>query len=702
MLVHYPGPWSPLLGRLALKEIPYQNPILVWTFVLVACATLVILGAITYYRSWGYLWREWLTTVDHKKIGVMYCLLGLVMFFRGFIDGVMMRTQQVMAVGPQSPGYLGALHGYLPPYHFGQIYSAHGTIMILFAITPILIGLMNIVVPLQIGARDMAYPYLNAVSFWLTAAATGLVMISLFVGDFSHAGWVGLSPLTELAYSPGVGVDYWIWAVQIGSVGTTLASINIIITILKLRAPGMTWTRMPIFCWTALSTSVVGLSSFPVFTAAVALLSLDRYAGTHFFTPGLGGNLMLYTDLFWIWGHPEVYYVILPAFGIMSEIIPTFSEKPLFGYMTMAAASIAIGGVSWSVWLHHFFTMGAGPGVNSFFSIASMLVGIPTGVKVFNWAFTLYRGRIRFDLPMLWALAALVLLLTGGLTGMMLAMPAINYTVHNSVFVVAHFHNMLNVVGFAAIGGINFWFPKVFGFKLDERIGKRAFWFFSAGTVVLFGSMYALGFMGMPRRIDYIPFVSWRPLLISEEVGIFLFLIAAYYMFKQMYVSIRDRAQHRVTGPDAWRTARSLEWLTHCPVPFYNFALLPYINSRDEWAWRRQNGLVNLRPDHYEDIHLPNNTFVPILLGALAFGLGFGMVWRMYWLAGLSLLGIVAAVIARSFEGDSGHTIPGARIRELEEGFPEDPDRAAPAADVVGGVVAFQASMAPRSPVQGP
>ncbi len=702
MLVHYPGPWSPFLGRLALKEIPYQNPILVWTFVLVACATLVILGAITYHRSWGYLWREWLTTVDHKKIGAMYCLLGLVMFFRGFIDGVMMRTQQVMAVGPHSPGYLGALHGYLPPYHFGQIYSAHGTIMILFAITPILIGLMNIVVPLQIGARDMAYPYLNAVSFWLTAAATGLVMISLFVGDFSHAGWVGLSPLTELAYSPGVGVDYWIWAVQIGSVGTTLASLNIIMTIVKLRAPGMTWTRMPIFCWSALSTSVVGLSSFPVFTAAVALLSLDRYAGTHFFTPGLGGNLMLYTDLFWIWGHPEVYYVILPAFGIMSEIIPTFSEKPLFGYMTMAAASIAIGGVSWSVWLHHFFTMGAGPGVNSFFSIASMLVGIPTGVKVFNWAFTLYRGRIRFDLPMLWALAALALLLTGGLTGMMLAMPAINYTVHNSVFVVAHFHNMLNVVGFAAIGGINFWFPKVFGFKLDERIGKRAFWFFSAGTVVLFGSMYALGFMGMPRRIDYIPFVSWRPLLISEEVGIFLFLIAAYYMFKQMYVSIRDRAQHRVTGPDPWRTSRSLEWLAHCPVPFYNFALLPYINSRDEWAWRRQHGLVNLRPDHYEDIHLPSNTFVPMLLGALAFGLGFGMVWRMYWLAGLSLLGIVAVVIARSFERDPGHTIPGARIRELEEGLLEGPGREVPAAGVVGGAVALQASMAPRSPVRGP
>ncbi len=697
MLVDYPGPWTPLLGRLDAHQIPLQNPILFWTFVLVSLGAATVLGAVTYYRSWGYLWREWLTSLDHKRIGVMYCLLGVVMLFRGFIDGVMMRTQQVMAVGPKSPGYLGAVHGYLPPYHFGQIYSAHGTIMILFAITPILVGIMNIIVPLQIGARDMAYPYLNAVSFWLTAAATGLVMISLFIGDFSHAGWVGLSPLTELAYSPGVGVDYWSWAVQIGSVGTTLASINIIATIIKMRAPGMSWTKMPIFCWTALSTSVVGLSSFPVFTAAVALLSLDRYAGTHFFTPGLGGNLMLYTDLFWIWGHPEVYYVVLPAFGILSEIIPTFSEKPLFGYITMAAASIAIGGVSWSVWLHHFFTMGAGPGVNAFFSIASMLVGIPTGVKVFNWAFTLYRGRVRFDVPMLWALAALVLLLTGGLTGMMLAMPAINYTVHNSVFVVAHFHNMLNVVGFACFGAINYWFPKVFGFKLDERTGKLAFWFFSAGTVVLFGSMYALGFMGMPRRIDYIPFTSWRPLLIGEEVGIFLFLIASYYMVKQLFVSIRDRAKNRVTTSDAWGTSRSLEWLAHSPVPFYNFAVQPHVNARDEWAWRREHGLGHVRPDHYEDIHLPNNTPLPLMLGACAFALGFGLVWRMYWLALVSLIGIVIIVIARSFQDDPGHTLPGAQIRQMEAVYPDIPREAGATGGMLGGVVARHALAAPRS-----
>lgn len=689
MLVHVPGPWGPFLGRLALKQIPYQNPILVGTFLLVAAFGVVIIAAISYRRAWGYLWREWITTLDHKKIGVMYCAVGLLMLLRGFIDAIMMRTQQMMAVGPKSPGFLGALHGYLPPYHFGQVYSAHGTIMILFAITPILVGIMNIVVPLQVGARDMAYPYLNAVSFWLTAAAVALVMISLFVGDFSHAGWVGLIPLTELAYSPGVGVDYWIWAVQIGSIGTTLASINIIVTIIKMRAPGMRWTRLPIFSWTALSTSVVGLSSFPVLTAALALLSLDRYVGTHFFTGGLGGNLMLYTNLFWIWGHPEVYYVVLPAFGIMSEIIPTFSEKPLFGYITMAAASIAIAGISWSVWLHHFFTMGAGPGVNAFFSVASMLVGIPTGVKVFNWAFTLYKGRIRFDVPMLWALAALALLLIGGLTGMMLAMPSIDYTVHNSVFLVAHFHTMLNVVGFACLGGINFWFPKVFGFKLDEGLGKRAFWFFSAGTVLVFGCMYGLGFMGMTRRLDYIPYLSWRPLLIGEEVGIFLFCIASYYLFKQLYVSVRDRAQNRVTSNDPWGTARSLEWLTNTPVPFYNFAVRPQINSRDEWAWRRQHGLESARPDRYEDIHLPNNSAVPPLLGALAFAFGFGFVWRMYWLVAVSLAGMIAAIIAKSFHEDSGHTIPGSRVERWERGFRDVVSKVAPAGGLVGGFARF-------------
>lgn len=678
MFVHIQGPWNPLIGRLSLYQIPYSNPLVVGAFVFVVVIAAGLLVLLTRWHKWGYLWSEWLTTVDHKRIGVMYTVLGLVMFFRGFIDAVMMRTQQLMAVGPKSAGYLGALHGYMPPFHFGQIYSAHGTIMILFAVTPILFGLMNVIVPLQVGARDMAFPYLNALAFWITAAAAMLLMVSLFIGDFSHAGWVGLSPLTELPYSPGVGVDYWMWGAQIGGVGTTLASLNLIATIVKMRAPGMTWGRLPIFSWTALSTSVIGISAFPVFAVALALLTLDRYLGTHFFTTGFGGNLMLYTNLFWIWGHPEVYFVVLPAFGTLSEIVPTFCEKPLFGYATMAAASVAIAGFSWMVWMHHFFTMGAGTGVQTFFSAATMLVGIPTGVKVFNWTLTMYKARIRMDSPMLWAVGAFVLLLVGGITGMMLAFPAIDYTVHNSVFLVAHFHSMLLLIAFASLGGITYWFPKIFGFRLNEALGKRAFWYFSAGTFMVFVPMYALGFMGMTRRLDYISHPQWLPLLILEEVGILLYWIASYYMIKQFYVSIRDRAANQV-GADAWGTSRSLEWLTHSPVPFYNFAVLPQVNARDEWAWRREHGLEARRPSHYEDIRMPRNTAVPLVMGALTAVLGFGLVWRIWWLSAITAIAIVFVVILRAFDKDTWYTIPGGDIEALERGFLEPRSKDKPA-----------------------
>ncbi len=689
MFVHLQGPWNPLTGRLAWSDIPYRNAIVDGAFAFVVIGALVILTWITRKRLWGYLWREWITTVDHKKIGVMYTLLGLVMLFRGFVDAVMMRTQQVLAVGPHSPGFLGALHGYLTPYHFGQIYSAHGTLMILFAITPILQGLMNAIVPLQVGARDMAFPYLNALGFWLTAAGASLLMLALFVGDFSHAGWIGLIPLTELPYSPGVGVDYWMWAVQIGGVGTTLASINIIATIVKMRAPGMTWGRLPIFSWTALSTSVVGISAFPVLAAALALLGLDRYFGTHFFTAGMGGNLMLYTNFFWIWGHPEVYFVVLPAFGIISEVVPTFSEKPLFGYATMAAASVAIAGFSWMVWLHHFFTMGAGPGVNAFFGIASMLVGIPTGVKVFNWTFTLYKGRIRFESPMMWAVSAFALLLVGGLTGMMLAFPAIDFTVHNSVFLVAHFHSMLLLIGFAALGGISYWFPKIFGFRLNETLGRRAFAFFAGGTFMVFVPMYMLGFMGMTRRLDYIAHPQWLPLLIAEEVGIGLYVVSVYYVAKQFYVSIRDRARSRFAG-DVWGTSRSLEWLTYSPVPFYNYAVLPHVNSRDEWAWRRSHGVASRRPDHYEDIHLPRNSAVPVILGALATILGFGLTWRIWWMTDAAFAGIVMAVIVRAFVRNTSWTLTAEEVERLEQGFEDVPPTQTPADHALGGAVVLE------------
>ncbi len=687
-MVNVQGPWSPLLGRLSLGAIP-DNPIIAGAFVFAAVLGAVILGYLTFGHKWGYLWREWLTTVDHKKIGVMYIIIGLVMLFRGFIDALMMRTQQVMACGPHSPGFLGAAHGYLLPYHFDQIYSAHGTIMILFAATPILVGLMNVIVPLQIGARDMAFPYLNALGLWLTAVGAALIMLSLFLGDFSHAGWVGLTPLTEIAYSPGVGVDYWMWAIQISSVGTTLGAANLIATIIKMRAPGMTWSRLPIFTWTALSTNIIALTSFPVLAVALGLLGADRYFGTHFFTAGLGGNLMLYSDLFWIWGHPEVYFVILPAFGMMSEIIPTFAEKPLFGYATMVAASFAIAGVSWSVWLHHFFTMGAGPQVNTFFSIATMVVGIPTGVKVFNWAFTVYRGRSRFDTPMLWAVGALFMLLIGGLTGMMLAMPPINYSVHNSVFVVAHFHTMLMVVIYGIMGAVNFWFPKVFGFRLNEALGKRFFWFFTAGTIMVFIPMYTSGFMGMTRRLDYLSNPALLPFEIAEEIGIGFYVVSIYYFVRQLYVSIRDRATTRV-GADAWGSARTLEWLTPSPVPFYNYAVTPRVHARDELVWRREQGLEGATVTQYEDIPMPKNTPVPLIIGAFALGLGFGLVWRIWWLTDVSLLAIILTVIARSFVRDTDYMVKAGFVQETERRLRRNAPGGSREGETRGGIDMFR------------
>ncbi|AOV16558.1 cytochrome o ubiquinol oxidase subunit I [Acidihalobacter aeolianus] len=667
MPVHLQGPWNELFGRLGLLLIPhYNNPVIFFAFMLVTVGGTAVLTTLTILGRWGWLWRDWLTTVDHKKIGIMYVLIGLVMLFRGFFDALMIRSQQALAVGPNSPGVLGALHGYLPPFHLDQVWTAHGMIMILLAVTPILIGMMNLIVPLQIGARDMAYPYLNALGLWLTAVSAALVMIALFVGDFSHAGWVGLAPLTELAYSPGVGVDYWIWSIQIGSIGTTLGSINIIATIIKMRAPGMKWFRLPIFTWTSMATSIIGLTSFPVLGVALSLLTFDRYLGTHFFTAGLGGDLMMYTNLFWIWGHPEVYFVVLPAFGFLSEIIPTFSRKPLFGYTTMVLASFSIAGVSWLVWLHHFFTMGASPKVLAFYSITTMLVGIPTGVKVFNWVFTMYRGRIRMEVPMLWAVTSVFLLIIGGMTGMMLSIPAINYIVHNSVFVVAHFHNMFMVITYAAFGAIVFWWPKVFGFKLDERLGRMFFWLFSTGTALVFLPMYTLGLMGMTRRLDYISHPSWWPLLLIELCGIGFYLVSVFVFLGMIYVSYRDRASNAVTADDAWGTSRSLEWLTHTPVPFYNFAVTPIVHALDEVVWRREQGTLDRQPERYTDIHMPNNTGMPIIISGFTLICGFSMVWRIYWLALVSFIAIIALVLIRSFTKNPGYVITAEAIGELE------------------------------------
>ena len=647
-----------MFGTLSLAAVPYHDPIVMAAVGGSILGALVTLTLITWYRKWPPLWQDWLTSVDHKKIGIMYIILALVMMLRGLAEAAMMRGQQAIAVGGSQ--------GFLPPDHFNQLFSAHGTVMIIFVAMPLLAGLMNIVVPLQIGARDVAFPYLNSVSFWLTAAGAMLVMVSLGVGEFSKAGWSGYAPLTELQYSPGPGVDYWIWALQIAGVGSLMTSINFLVTILKMRAPGMTLMRMPVFVWTILATSLLILLSFPVLTIALAMLTLDRYLGMHFFTNALGGNMMMYVNLFWMWGHPEVYIVILPAFGVFSEITATFSGKRLFSYTSMVYATAAIMVLSFSVWVHHFFTMGAGPNVNIFFGITTMIIAVPTGVKVFNWLFTMYRGRIRFTVPMLWTLGFITTFAVGGMTGVLLATPAADYVLHNSLFLIAHFHNML-IPGalFGYLAGYVYWFPKATGFTLDEKWGKRAFWAWITGFYLAFMPLYMLGFMGMPRRLAHYANPAWQPYLIVAAVGISIILLGVLCQVIQLIVSIRNRQAARDLTGDPW-DGRTLEWSTSSPPPVYNFARIPLIHDLDAFTDMKEKTIDCHRTQQYHDIHLPKNTAAGVFNGIFAFLFGFAMIWHIWWLAIVSALALVLAVVLRAADDDTEYTIPAAKVERIE------------------------------------
>lgn len=548
-----------MFGKLTLDAIPWDQPIPLISGATVVFLLLALLAWISLKGYMPYLWQEWITSVDHKRIGVMYVLLGLVMLLRGFVDAVMMRTHQAVAF--HAPGYL-------PPHHYDQIFSAHGTIMIFFAAMPIIIGLMNFVTPLQLGVRDVAFPTLNSTGFWLTASGALLVNMSLVVGEFSQAGWLPYPPLSELPYSPGVGVDYYLWALLISGVGTLMTGINFVTTILKMRAPGMTYMRMSMFCWTTLASNMLIVAAFPILTATLVMLVLDRYLGFHFFTNDGGGNMAMFLNLIWAWGHPEVYILVLPSFGIFSEIISTFSGKPLFGYRSMVIATLGICVISFIVWLHHFFTMGAGSNVNAVFGIATSVIAVVTGVKIFNWLFTMYGGRIRYQTPMLWSLGFLVTFVIGGMTGVLLAVPPADFALHNTVFVIAHFHNVIiGGVVFALYAGITFWFPKAFGFKLDEAWGKAVFWFTIIGFYVTFMPLYVAGLLGMTRRLQHYEVAEWRPWVIAATFGIAISGIAMICQFIQLYVSIRDRDALRDKTGDLWN-GRSLEWATSSP-PLY-------------------------------------------------------------------------------------------------------------------------------------
>jgi cytochrome o ubiquinol oxidase subunit 1 len=646
-----------VLGRLSWDAIPLHEPILMGTFVGVVLGGLGVLALITYFRFWGALWRDWITSIDHKKIGIMYVILGLVMLLRGFSDAIMMRAQQAISFGSSA--------GFLPPHHYDQVFTAHGVIMIFFVAMPLVTGLMNFVVPLQIGARDVAFPFLNNFSFWMTASGAALVMMSLFVGEFARTGWLAYPPLSGIAYSPDVGVDYYIWSLQIAGVGTLLSGINLIATIVKMRAPGMSLMKMPIFTWTALCTNVLIVAAFPVLTAVLALLSLDRMVGTHFFTNELGGNAMMYVNLIWIWGHPEVYILILPAFGVFSEIVSTFSGKRLFGYASMVYATVVITILSYLVWLHHFFTMGSGASVNSFFGITTMIISIPTGAKIFNWLFTMYHGRIRFELPMLWTVGFMFTFTIGGMTGVLLAVPPADFSLHNSLFLVAHFHNVIiGGVLFGMLAGITYWFPKAFGFKLDPFWGKCSFWFWLTGFWLAFTPLYVLGLMGVTRRLSHFDDPDLRIWFEIAACGAALIFIGIACFIVQLVVSIRNRSRLRDLTGDPWN-GRTLEWSTASPPPAYNFAFTPIVHDNDAWAHMKQH--QHARPQQgFIPIHMPRNTGAGFALATLSALFGFSMIWHMWAIGAACFALLLGTVIVHTFNYDRDYYVPADAVNRIE------------------------------------
>ncbi|MCK8457714.1 MULTISPECIES: cytochrome o ubiquinol oxidase subunit I [Sphingomonas] len=638
-----------IFGRLTLESLPLHEPIVVATFAMVAIGGAGLVAALTYFKVWGYLWNQWFTSVDHKKIGIMYIILAIVMLLRGFSDAIMMRAQQAMAFNGSE--------GYLTAHHYDQVFTAHGVIMIFFVAMPLVTGLMNYVVPLQIGARDVSFPFLNNFSFWMTAAGAVIVMMSLFIGEFARTGWLAMPPLSGLAYSPDVGVDYYIWALQIAGIGTLLSGVNLVATIVKMRAPGMTMMKMPIFTWTSLCTNILIVAAFPVLTAVLAMLSLDRYIGTAFFTNDSGGNPMMYVNLIWIWGHPEVYILVLPAFGIFSEVTSTFSGKRLFGYSSMVYATLVITILAYLVWLHHFFTMGSGASVNSFFGITTMIISIPTGAKIFNWLFTMYKGRIRFELPMMWTIAFMVTFTIGGMTGVLLAVPPADFVLHNSLFLVAHFHNV--IIGgtlFGMFAGINYWFPKAFGFKLNETWGKISFWCWVVGFYFAFMPLYVLGLMGVTRRMRYFDDPNLQIWFVIAAFGAALIAAGIGAFLMQIFVSIRNREKLADLTGDPWN-GRTLEWATSSPPPEYNFAFTPIVHDLDAWYDMKERKAV--RPvSGFKSIHMPSGTGTGVVLAGLSVAFGFAMIWYVWWLAGLALAGIFGTTIFHTFNYKRDYHIP--------------------------------------------
>ncbi|MBM7717600.1 cytochrome aa3 quinol oxidase subunit I [Siminovitchia sp. FSL H7-0308] len=634
--------------------IPHPSPAIYASMVAIGLTVIAIVAGLTYFKKWGYLWREWLTTVDHKRIGIMYLISALLMMFRGGVDAIMMRAQ---TSAPENT--------LLDAQHYNEIFTTHGVVMIIFMAMPFIYALMNFVVPLQIGARDVAFPRLNALSFWLYFMGAMLFNISFVVGGSPDSGWTSYFPLAGNDFSQSVGTNYYMLAIQIAGIGTLISGINFIVTILKMRAPGMTLMKMPMFTWTAFITNVIVVFAFPVLTIALLFGTMDRLFGSNFFTTTNGGMDMLWANLFWVWGHPEVYILILPAFGVYSEVISTFARRNLYGYKSMVGSIVIISFFSFLVWTHHFFTMGQGPLTNSIFSITTMAIAIPTGIKIFNWILTMWKGKIEFTVPMLYAVGFIPIFTIGGVTGVMLGMASADYQYHNTMFLVAHFHyTIIPGVVFAMLAGLTYWWPKMFGFMLNERIGKWAFWFIAISFNVTFFPMFFTGLDGQARRMyTYSEATGFGPLNLISFIGAIGLAIGFALIVYNVYYSTRYAS--RDISSDPW-DARTLEWATHSPVPAYNFATIPQVHSVEAF-WDHKKKDRKLFKDKIEKIHMPNNTGGPFIMSCIFFLWGFSLVFSMWIPAIITTIGILACMAYRSFEKDDGYYISVEEVEETEK-----------------------------------
>jgi cytochrome aa3-600 menaquinol oxidase subunit 1 len=631
--------------------IPNPSPAIYAAMVAIGLTVIAIVAGLTYFKKWGYMWREWLTTVDHKRIGIMYLVSALLMLFRGGVDALMMRAQTAI---PEN--------AMLDAQHYNEVFSTHGVVMIIFMAMPFIFALMNFVVPLQIGARDVAFPRLNALSFWLFFMGAMLFNISFVIGGSPDAGWTSYFPLAGNDFSQSVGTNYYMISIQIAGIGTLISGINFITTILKMRAPGMKLMKMPMFTWTAFITNAIVVFAFPVLTVTLLLGTMDRLFGANFFTTTNGGMDMLWANLFWVWGHPEVYILILPAFGVYSEVISTFSRRNLYGYKSMVASIVIISFLSFLVWMHHFFTMGQGPLSNSIFAITTMAIAVPTGIKIFNWLLTMWRGKIKFTVPMLYAVGFIPIFTVGGVTGVMLGMASADYQYHNTMFLVAHFHyTIIPGVVFAMLAGLTYWWPKMFGYMLNERIGKWAFWFIAIGFNVTFFPMFFTGLNGQARRMyTYSEESGFGPLNLLSFAGAIGLAIGFALIVYNVYYSTRYGSRN--ISSDPW-DARTLEWATHSPVPSYNFAKAPHVDSIEAFWDYKQNDYPLFKAD-IEEIHMPNNTGIPFIMSCVFFVWGFALIFSM-WVPAIILTLVLFAFLAhRSFEKDDGHHVS---VKEIEE-----------------------------------